>query len=76
MTKYIFLRTWSHLLKKSLVEKFIFYAGAIDHLEMSHLELCRYFEIIVDIVEIINLTHCYLYTQSRSFRDERLHLQE
>ena len=54
----------------------IFYAGAIDHLEMSYLELCRYFEVIVDIVEIINLIHCYHYTQSRSFRDERLHLQE
>ena len=71
-----FLQSWSHLLKKSVMENLIFYADATDHLEMSYLGLCRHFEIILDIVEIINSTHYYIYAETRSFRDEMLHLQE
>ena len=47
-----------------------FCAGATGHLEMFYLGLCRYFKIIVDVVETINSTHYY----RRSFRDEMLHL--
>ena len=41
--------------------------NAFVHLEI-YLGLCQYFEIIADIAEIINSTHYYLYTESRSFR--------
>ena len=55
------------------MENFIFCANATNYLDMSYLGLCRYFEIIADIAEIINSTHYYLFTESISFRDERLH---
>ena len=57
------------------MENFSFRANAFGHLEI-YLGLRQYFEIIADIAEIINSTHYYLYAESRSFRDGRLHLQE
>ena len=57
------------------MENFSFRANAFGHLEI-YLGLWQYFEIIADIAEIINSTHYYLYAESRSFRDGRLHLQE
>ena len=52
------------------MENFIVCTGAVDHLKMSYLGLYRHFEIIADIVEVINSSHYYLYTESRSFGDD------